>query len=198
MLERTATTRGSLDAATITRLLAIPSRQLRRLTRMVDLLLDAARVESERLELHLERVDLCEVVHDVVGRLAETARAAGCDLQVSRCPPVVGRFDRLRLEQVVQNLLTNAIKYGGSRVEVETRLIDHVAVLTVRDHGAGIGPEDRQTVFEPFRRLPVDAAEDGAGLGLYIVREIVRAHGGSIGIDDTPGGGAAFTVRLPA
>lgn len=196
MLERTARLKGPVDAETVTRLLAVPARQLRRLTRMVDLLLDSAQVENDRLVLDPQPLDLCELVHDAAGRLAETARAAGCKLSLDACEPVHGRWDRLRLEQVVTNLLSNAIKYGGGHVEVRTTGGSE-AVLAVRDNGPGIAEEDRERVFEPFERLPSAAAADGAGLGLYIVREIVRAHGGRIRIDEAPGGGAVFTVTLP-
>lgn len=197
LLERTARARGSLDAASVEHLLAVPSRQLRRLTRMVDLLLDTAQVENERLVLQPEPVDLCQVVHDAVSRLAAMAREAGCELDVQGCAPVVGRWDRLRLEQVVTNLLTNAIKYGGQRIEVGTASGNHEASVSVRDHGAGIPAEDRDRIFEPFERLTRSSAEEGAGLGLYIVREIVRAHGGRISVDSRPAAGTTFTVHLP-
>nr|WP_255428116.1 HAMP domain-containing sensor histidine kinase [Ramlibacter cellulosilyticus] len=196
MLERTARLKGPLDAESVARLLAVPSRQLRRLTRMVDLLLDSAQVENERLVLDLQPLELCELVHDAAGRLAERARDAGCELSLDACEPVHGHWDRLRLEQVVTNLLTNAIKYGGGRVEVRTSGGSE-ALLVVRDHGPGIADEDQQRIFEPFERLPSAAREDGAGLGLYIVREIVRAHGGHISVASVPGEGATFTVSLP-
>lgn len=196
MLERTAASRGSLDQATVTRLLQIPSRQLRRLMHMVDLLLDTAQVESERLVLDLHPVDLCEVAHDVVARLEETARAAGRQLAVTACEPLVGDWDRLRLEQVLHNLLTNAIKYGGPLIGIRV-FHDGETRLAVTDGGPGIAPEDQPLIFEPFKRLPSAAGEDGAGLGLYIVREIVRAHGGRIDVDSRPGEGATFTVTLP-
>lgn len=196
MLERASRERGPLDAATVSRLLAVPSRQLRRLARMVGLLLDVAQVEAERLQLHPEPLDLCELVHDAANRLHELANANGCTICLDGCEPLAGMWDRLRLEQVVTNLLTNAIKYGGGRVEVGTRRAD-MALITVRDHGPGIPPEDRERIFQPFERLGPTAGEDGAGLGLYIVREIVRAHGGRIAIADAPDQGTVFTVSLP-
>lgn len=196
MLERTARQRGALDAQTVARMLAVPARQLRRLTHMVDLLLDSARVENDRLVLHPQPVDLCELVHDCFGRLEPLAREAGCAVSLEACRPVVGQWDRLRLEQVVGNLLTNAIKYGGGQVEVATHGCGE-AVLIVRDHGDGIAAPDQQRIFEPFERLPSASVEDGAGLGLYIVREIVRGHGGRIEVHSTPGQGATFSVFLP-
>lgn len=196
MLERAAERKGSLDAATVLRMLDVPSRQLRRLTRMVDLLLDSAQVESERIVLRPQQVDLCDLVHDAAARLENVARAADCEISLGGCTPVVGHWDPLRIEQVVTNLLTNAIKYGGARVDVRTLAGDE-AMLVVRDHGQGIAPEDQERIFAPFERLLSAATEDGAGLGLYVVREIVRAHGGRIEVDSTPGQGATFTVHLP-
>lgn len=196
LLERTARTRGALDHATVQRLLAVPLRQISRMTRMVDLLLDAARVESARLVLDRQPVDLCELVHDVAGRLAEMARQAGCRIELHDCRPVPGRWDRLRLEQVVHNLVTNAIKYGGGFVEILTHA-DREACIEVRDRGLGIGVEDRERIFQPYERLDSAAQEDGAGLGLYIVREIVQAHGGRIAVAGTRGQGSVFTVHLP-
>lgn len=196
MLERTARKTGRLDAETVTRLLAVPLRQLRRLTRMVDLLLDAAQVENERLVLHPQAVDLCQLIHEATTRLQPLARSAGCTIDLQECEPVIGHWDRLRLEQVVTNLITNAIKYGGGQVKVATHG-GAEATLVVRDDGDGIPAEDQARIFEPYERLPSTSSEDGAGLGLYIVREIVRAHGGRIAVDSQPGEGATFTIHLP-
>lgn len=196
MLERHAALKGSLDAATVQRMLGVPARQLRRLTRMVDLLLDTAQVENERLVLQPQEVDLCELVHDAATRLDPLAREAGARISLGECVSVVGRWDRLRLEQVVTNLLTNAIKYGGGQVEVRTSG-GAEALLVVRDNGMGIAAEDQKRIFEPFERLLSASGEEGAGLGLYIVREIVRAHGGRIEVESAPGQGATFTVVLP-
>lgn len=196
LLERVSRERGTLDAEAIARLLEVPSRQLRRLAGMVALLLDAAQVEAERLVLKPEPLDLCDLVHDAADRLQELARARGCTIVLEGCEPLPGLWDRLRMEQVVTNLLTNAIKYGGDRVEVRTQRGEHAAIV-VRDHGHGILPEDRERIFNPFERLASGRGEDGAGLGLFIVREIVRAHGGRIVVDSTPGAGSTFTVLLP-
>lgn len=196
LLERTARSQGVLDSEAVVKLLAVPSRQLRRLIRMVDLLLASAQVENQRLVLHPQTMDLCGLVHEVAERLAELARAAGCELDLSDCHPVQGTWDRLRLEQVVHNLLTNAIKYGGGKVEVHTYQTGEARIV-VRDNGRGIAPEDQERVFEPYERVHSAGNEEGAGLGLYIVREIVRAHGGRVAVESAPGRGATFVVTLP-
>lgn len=196
ILERTARSQQAMESDAVLKLLAVPSRQLRRLTRMVDLLLDSAQVENERLELDLQPLDLCELVHDVASRLQEVAQAARCELDLSECHPARGEWDRLRLEQVVSNLLTNAIKYGGGKVEVRTHQPSE-ACIVVRDFGRGIAADDQERIFEPFERVHSGGGEEGAGLGLYIVREIVRAHGGRIALESRPGEGAAFSIYLP-
>lgn len=196
MLERAAKTRGALESEAVGRFLAVPLRQLRRLIHMVDLLLDTAQVETDRLVLDPQPMDLCELLHEAAGRLAELARTSGCELDLQGCESVHGHWDRVRLEQVVNNLLTNGIKYGGGRVEVATRATPQPTIV-VRDHGRGIAPEDRERIFEPFERLQSAGAEDGAGLGLYIVREIVRAHGGRIEVTSGQETGTTFTVVLP-
>ena len=146
---------------------------------MVDLLLDSAQVETERLVLNPQPMDLCELVQDVAARLAELARAAGCELDLSDCHPVQGCWDRLRLEQVVHNLLTNAIKYGGGKVDVRTYQTGEAAHRRARprprDRAGGPGAHLRT-----LRARASAGSEEGAGLGLYIVREIVRAHGGRV------------------
>jgi signal transduction histidine kinase len=111
---------------------------------------------------------------------------------------VKGFWDRLRLEQVVTNLISNAIKYGKGRpIEIETRPDGADAVLTVTDHGLGIAPEDQQRVFQRFERSRRTREYGGFGLGLWITRSIVEASGGTITVDSQPGQGATFTVRLP-
>lgn len=199
LLERSAHQQGSLDAARVAEFLAIPKRQLSRLSRMVDRLLDVAQVESDRLVLTRERLDLCDVVEETAERLGAEAAKAGSDMQLVLDRPVVGCWDRLRLEQVTTNLLANAVKYGGpGRVTATVRMReDGLAELSVNDEGGGIAEADHQRIFEPFERAVDGSKQDGAGLGLYIVREIVAAHGGSVRLVSHPGDGATFSVNLP-
>ena len=113
--------------------------------------------------------------------------------------PVVGRWDRSRIDQVITNLLSNAIKYGrGKPVEIAVDSVrPGLARLSVRDHGVGITSADQASLFRPFRRLHADRHYGGFGLGLFIVSEIVRAHGGEVRIDSEAEQGAQFTVELP-
>ncbi|HSA54741.1 MAG TPA: HAMP domain-containing sensor histidine kinase [Gemmatimonadaceae bacterium] len=179
------------------RTLAMLDRQADHLARMVSDLLDATRIEAGKLEMHLERVDLCHVVQDIVHLHAPTAprHELVADLPEGA---VAVRGDRVRLEQVLTNLVTNAIKFSpaGGRIEVTVRVDGAHAVLAVHDPGIGIPPGDVGDLFQPFRRHRPEIAS-GAGIGLSVVRRIVTAHGGTIAVESTPGRGSTFRVRLP-
>ena len=173
---------------------------LQRLLALVDGVLDVSRINSGQLTLQREEVDLARLMREVSGRYSELAAKAQCTLEVTQADeaPVVGAFDRLRLEQVVGNLLSNAFKYGGGGpVELALAREGEWAVLRVRDHGDGIGPEDKKRIFDCFERVTADKTVSGLGLGLWIVRQIVSAHRGSIEVDSEPGQGATFTIKLP-
>ncbi|WP_437525033.1 ATP-binding sensor histidine kinase [Sorangium sp. So ce726] len=173
-------------------------RQLGRLNLLIDSLLDLSRVQKGRLALTREPVDLAALVRDVVGRLSEQAELAGCALHVQAERAVVGQWDRLRLEQVVTNLLTNAMKYGaGKPVRIVTDGDGAVARLTVSDQGIGISEADQRRVFEAFERATGLHQAQSLGLGLYLVREIVRAHGGRVELQSRLGSGTTFLVELP-
>jgi len=168
------------------------------MSRLVANLLDVTRLRVNRIVLSLERLDLAGLVEEVAGRFEEELERAGRPLRLS-CPgPVHGTFDRTKLEQVVTNLLSNAIRYGAGPVEVEVASGAGEASLSVRDHGQGIPPEDQARLFQRFERGQNAADGGGLGLGLYIVRHIVEAHGGRIELTSEVGAGSVFTVSLPA
>ena len=174
-------------------------RQTERMARLVDSLLDVSRITAGRLKLELEEgVDLAELVREAVERLREQLDSARSQVDLRVEGDTRGRWDRLRLEQVVGNLLSNAVKYGaGAPIEIAVRGDGERVRLTVRDHGIGVPPEDRRRIFERFERLVSNREYSGFGLGLWIVREIVEALGGTIDVDSRPGDGAAFTADLP-
>jgi PAS domain S-box-containing protein len=176
----------------------LATRQLRRLAKLVGLLLDVSRIQAGRLELTRRSVDLSQVVKETLAQLAEDIRRSGSEL-VARSPgPVRGEWDPSRIEQVLINLVTNAIKFGERKpIIVTTEAIDGVARLTVTDHGLGIPEEAQARVFERFGRGVSARHYGGLGLGLYIVRTIVEAHGGRVWVQSTAGQGASFTVELP-
>ena len=177
------------------------ARSADRLSRLIEMLLDVSRIATGRLSLTREPFDLRVAVEQIAETMQGTAAQAGCDFSLqasSEVEPVVGSWDRLRIEQVVMNLLSNAFKYGGGRPVVLSLVRDGgEAVVEVRDQGPGVSPEDLERIFERFERATADGNHGGLGLGLYVSRQIVRAHGGSISVRAAEGGGACFTVRLP-
>jgi two-component system CheB/CheR fusion protein len=172
-------------------------RSAARLAQLVDDMLDVSRVERGRLVLERSELDLAAVVGAVVERLrpADSARV------VIRAPaPVRGRWDAARLGHVVEGLVSNALKFGASGpVELDVRADepDGPACLEVRDHGPGIPPEDQARIFERFERAVSVHHFGGFGLGLWLARAVVEAHGGTVSVASRPGEGATFTVRLP-
>jgi PAS domain S-box-containing protein len=189
---------GALDRETLLAHLDAAEHQVVRLSRLIDSLLDVSRIGAGRLELDWEDVDLARVVHEVVGRFEPQAAHVRSPLIVQAPRPLIGRWDPLRLEQVVTNLLSNALKYGaGKPVElVVTSNGDH-AVLLVQDHGIGIDSGDLSRIFGRFERAVSERHYGGLGLGLYITRTLVEALGGTIEVRSSPGEGSTFIVMLP-
>jgi signal transduction histidine kinase len=138
------------------------------------------------------------LVRSVVARLNEQALRAGSPIRATLRGKLCGTWDRFRVEQLVTNLLTNAIKYGaGKPVEVAVEEEGEHAVLRVRDHGIGIAAEDQARIFERFERAVSNRHYGGLGLGLWIARQVVEASEGTLAVESTPGEGSCFTVRLP-
>jgi PAS domain S-box-containing protein len=172
--------------------------QVNRLITLVEELLDVSRLASGRLRVEPTEFDLSDLVREVASRLKPSLDAAGCALSVEARARTVGSWDRLRVEQVVANLVSNALKYGpGSPVEMSVTRETECVCLRVRDHGIGIAPADQRRIFQRFERAVPLSHYSGFGLGLWIAREIVAAHGGSIDVDSELGRGSTFTVRLP-
>jgi signal transduction histidine kinase len=173
-------------------------KQVQRLADLVGDLLDVARISSGKMQLHWEPVDFAAVVREVVARMEPQAAKAEAPLTVEVPEALEGTSDRMRLEQVAENLLTNAIKYGaGQPILVRMEATSERVTLTVRDRGIGIAPEHQARIFERFERAVSDRNYGGLGLGLYITRTLVQAMGGDIGVQSAPGQGATFTVNLP-
>ncbi|WP_224242007.1 PAS domain-containing protein [Hyalangium gracile] len=174
------------------------TQQVHKLVELIGDLLDVSRLTEGRLSLDIEPVDLSALVRDVVERFEPQALRAGSPLVVQADEPIIGFWDRLRLEQVVDNLLSNALKYGPGR-PVTLRVEQHgeEARLTVSDEGIGIPSESLPRIFEKFERAVSPRHYGGLGLGLYITRQIVQALGGGIRVESQPERGATFTVELP-
>ncbi len=169
-----------------------------RIERLINQLLDVSRITAGRLRLEPEAVNLSEVVTEVVARFAEAVTKHHSPITFHFDGQVSGLWDRLRVEQVVSNLVENAVKYGqGQPVEVDLRMEDGDAVLRVTDHGIGIDEEHQKKIFQQFERAVATRDFGGFGLGLWITRQIVDASGGKIEVKSAPGQGSTFTVRLP-
>ena len=174
-------------------------RQVARLAELVTKLLDVTRIGAGQLQLEIEEFDFVPVVREIVERFAEPALSAGSPLRIHAPQRLIVRADRSRLDQVVTNLLSNAIKFGaGKPVDVTLQGDPSRLQLTVRDQGIGIAPEYSLRIFNRFERAVSTRHYGGLGLGLYITRRIVEAHGGTVRVDSAPGAGAAFTINLPA
>jgi signal transduction histidine kinase len=180
------------------RLLEIVERQDRRVSQFVDELLDLGRFRAGRLHLEFEEVNLGEVVRDVAVRFGPELARSGSSLTVSAHGQVLGEWDRSRIDQVVTNLVSNAIKFGlGKPIDIGIESRGGVAALSVRDQGMGIHPEVLTRIFKPFERGVSVRHYGGLGLGLYIVKTIVDVLGGTVQVESRPGVGSTFIVELP-
>ncbi|HET9598022.1 MAG TPA: HAMP domain-containing sensor histidine kinase, partial [Anaeromyxobacteraceae bacterium] len=171
-------------------------RQGERITALVERLLDVSRIAAGQLDLHLADVDLAALVRDAGARAQDELQDAGCSLSIEAPPALRASVDPFRLEQVLTNLLGNAARHaGGAPVALLLGREGALARLEVRDGGRGIPPADRDRLFERFERG--EGSRAGLGLGLWIVRSIVAAHGGTVRVEDAPASGAAFVIELP-
>jgi signal transduction histidine kinase len=173
-------------------------RQMRRLRTLVDRLLDISRISAGQLSLEVEAFDLGALAREVIERASQDHPSRRDAVLLRSEGPVVGRWDRLRIDSVVTNLVSNALKYGeGSPVDVRVAQEGPYARLEVRDRGIGIPPEQQARIFSKFERAVSPRHYGGFGLGLWIAHQIVELHGGHIDVSSRLGEGATFVVRLP-
>jgi two-component system, OmpR family, sensor kinase len=176
-----------------------------RYVKRASLLLDVGRMNATRMHPNLESVDFAEVVREVIESYSAEATFNRSSFDVSIPHSLAGRWDRLALEQIVSNLISNAIKFGaGAPIEVTlASKPDDCAQFEVCDHGIGIADVDQERIFGRFERLSKQPGRNGpgypagAGVGLWLVRGLVEAHNGSIAVESAPEQGAKFTVVLP-
>lgn len=189
---------GSLEPETVLKLLDGTNRQLDQLTRLIDDMLDVARLATGRLKLDLQPVNLAAVARDAFDGFATQFHLARVEARFEALATPLVRADVFRLEQVLTNLLSNALKYGNAKpVLVEVDETGDIAILRVIDEGMGIPEHAQGIVFERFERAISDRNVSGLGLGLYIGRQIVESHGGQIEVESKVGQGSRFSVMLP-
>ena len=186
------------DPEAVLRVVAQAERQGRRLTRLVSDLLDVTRMDRGEGTFRTEPVELGALVQEVVARFETELAQAACPVQLNLAQPVRGNWDRVRIAQIVLNLLANAAKFGaGQPIELRVEQVGPLARLSVTDHGPGIELPVQGRIFDRFVRGVSAQHYGGLGLGLYICRRIAEAHHGSIRVESQPEHGATFVVDLP-
>lgn len=189
---------AQIAPAFLERMLVASDRQSKHLLYLIDRLLDVSRFDNGQLDLNYDETDLSVVAADSINALREEAARVGSEVTMHVQGRPMGIWDRTRIAQVCTNLLTNAIKYGaGKPITVRVWLNGDDAFLSVEDQGIGIPPDQQKRIFGRFERAVSARHYGGLGLGLYICRQIVEAHGGSIHLTSIQGQGTTFTVTLP-
>jgi signal transduction histidine kinase len=173
-------------------------RQIKAMIRLIDDMLDVSRMKSGTLSIRPGTVELMTLLERVASDLSLQAAAAGSSVSLAPHAPVTGWWDEFRIEQVIVNLLTNALRYGGGQpVEVSVHDDAGKVRIDVRDQGRGIAPADIERIFEPYERGARNGEPKGLGLGLYISRQLATSHGGALTVTSQPGQGSTFSLLLP-
>jgi PAS domain S-box-containing protein len=193
---RRSALKGSLSPEVLGEQTAACHRFIARASSLLSSLLDVTQIGAGRLTLQFEPVELAQLTREVVDRSLIELEAARCALTLRVDEPVVGQWDRRRLDQIITNLLSNAMKYGrGKPIEIEVRKHEAIASLMIRDHGIGISIRDQDRIFNQFERAVADGR--GIGLGLWIVRKLATELGGRVVVESRVGEGSTFTLELP-
>lgn len=174
--------------------------QARRLSKTVENLLDISKIQAGKLNIEPEAVNISELLTNLTQRLGAQFEHSHCRIVLHLPPtPIHGTWDRFRIEQVMTNLMSNAMKYGsGKPVEISLSCERDTVRIDIRDQGIGISLEDQKKLFSKYERAAsVTKQFAGTGLGLYIANQIVKAHGGELTLASRPGAGSTFTVQLP-
>jgi len=190
---------GRCSPEQVERRLERVQRTMRHYMKRAAILLEVSRLTSGKLQLEPEGFDLAPLLRDLADEFADAAQRTGVPIRVMAPASLRGTWDRLAVEQIVDNLVSNALKYGArTPIEISAEACGKRVCVQVRDHGDGIPAADRKRVFQHFERA-VGRGErrSGFGLGLWVVRHLVEAMEGTITVEDAPGGGALFTVMLP-
>ncbi|MYM33128.1 response regulator [Duganella sp. FT50W] len=189
---------AAFGAEQLQRMVARDDRQIQSIIRLIDDMLDVSRIRSGKLSLRPGWVELSGLLRRVVHDLTPQASTAGTNITLEAGTPVSGWWDEFRIEQIVVNLLTNAMRYGCQQpISVTLTVEQDWACIDVRDCGPGVAPEHQAKIFEPYERGVGSDAPAGLGLGLYISRQLAEVHEGSLTLQSAPGEGAVFSLTLP-
>ncbi|MCB5185874.1 hybrid sensor histidine kinase/response regulator [Methylobacillus gramineus] len=193
--------RGNLAAFNpeqLPKMLERDRRQITNMIRLIDDMLDLSRISSGKLSIRPTQTDMTILLERLVTDFQLQAQAAGYKISLEILDAAQGMWDEFRIEQIIANLLTNALRYGhGKPISVTLRRIDDHAQIAVRDQGQGISPEDQARIFLAFERCQGSEGSAGLGLGLYIAQQLAEAHQGQILIESIQGEGSTFTLKLP-
>jgi signal transduction histidine kinase len=193
--------KGNVAAFTLDKLSAMvdrDERQIKSLIRLIEDMLDVSRIRTGKLSIRPSRFDLVQLVSNLLESFSAQISNAESTLSFTAEGPVMGTWDEFRIEQVVVNLLTNALRYGSHNpIDVRVYCDGGQARVDVLDHGIGVSEENQKRIFQQFERVSANHVIAGLGLGLFISEQIVAAHGGSISIDSEEGKGSLFRVSLP-
>jgi signal transduction histidine kinase len=188
-----------IDPSKLIRMLRTSQAQVDRLTRLIYDLVDVTKLTSKKLELQLAEADLRELVSKVIVDFETEIRKAKIEINLHLAPDVKGSWDAFRIEQIIINLLTNALKYGNAKpVNIYVKKENDKAILEIHDNGIGIAPENQARIFDRYERAVSGLNYGGLGLGLYISRQIAALHHGVIVVKSTQGEGSIFRMELPA
>ncbi|HEY0065662.1 MAG TPA: hybrid sensor histidine kinase/response regulator [Telluria sp.] len=189
---------GAFSEGNLRKMVARDGRQIQSMIRLINDMVDVSRIRSGKLSIRPAQTELSALLTRIVSDLAQRTEAAGATIDLHAPHTVTGVWDEFRVEQVIINLLTNALRYGGSKpVTISLSARDGWAEIVVRDQGVGISPEDQLRIFKPFERAGTKDVREGLGLGLYIARQLAESHGGTLEVESVPDQGAAFTLTLP-
>ncbi|HEU4777496.1 MAG TPA: hybrid sensor histidine kinase/response regulator [Telluria sp.] len=189
---------GAFSEENLRKMVARDGRQIHSMIRLINDMVDVSRIRSGKLSIRPADTELAALLARIVSDLAQRTEAAGGTLALDAPNAVAGVWDEFRVEQIIINLLTNALRYGGSKpVTITLRTRDGRADIEVRDQGVGISPEDQLRIFKPFERAGTKDVREGLGLGLYIARQLAESHGGTLEVESVPGQGATFRLSLP-
>jgi PAS domain S-box-containing protein len=188
----------SFGAEALKKIFSRSINQVDRLTRLVDDMLDMSRISSDKLRMHFTQVDLSHLVKETVQSFAPQLQEVGIELHLNLQENIVLSLDEARMDQVITNLLTNVIRYAPSKpLHIDLRTQGDQAILSVKDQGIGIHSKYHETIFERFERGTATRDISGMGLGLYISRNIIESHRGTITVRSEPGLGSEFVITLP-